>query len=410
MSSPSSPWTCPWCPLLCDDAPVPEALDCALAQARLAEHRQTGAPPEALPRVDGQAVPLDTALDTAATRLAAARLPLLAGLGVDVAGARALAPLADVLGAAVDAWGGQALGQALRAQQDRGGYTATLAELHERAELLVFVGSWAPERAPRLIERVAAGRTEAPQLVALGVEAPASAGGVAVRSLPLQHDLPRTLALLSLCVRERAPAGTEPALLDLADRLRNARYSVLVWEPAQLGPQAGLLIERLQQIIGLLNQRTRAAGFPLGGGDGAATAAQVFAWSTGLPMRSRLGPRGREHDPILLPGERLLDEGGVDALLWVNAFGSPPPATRWPRVVLATASCAAACQDAGTVYLPVATPGLEHDAHLFRTDGVVLMPLRAAQPQSLPSVATLARALYERLARLRAPLPESVTP
>jgi formylmethanofuran dehydrogenase subunit B len=44
------------------------------------------------------------------------------------------------------------------------------------------------------------------------------------------------------------------------------------------------------------------------------------------------------------------------------------------------------------VFLPVATPGINAAGHLFRTDGIVVVPLVAARDDGLPGVdAVLAR-------------------
>jgi formylmethanofuran dehydrogenase subunit B len=394
--SASPVWTCPYCPLLCDDLHPGAgagiaAADCAIAHQRLA---QVLAPADATPRVHGQPATLDQALAAAAEVLSASRQPLFAGLGTDVAGARALVPLALATGAICDAAGGAALAQALRAQQDRGGFTATLAELHERAEHIVFVGSWAPERAPRLLQRIAAGRTPAPTLLSLGAT-PGYSGGLPVAELPLQGDLLQTLASLAALLSGRTLRQPAPGLGALAQQLKDSRYAVLVWEPAQLGPHAALAIERLQQIVGLLNRKTRAAGFPVGGAEGASTANQVFAWMTGLPLRTRLGATGFSHDPQTLDTTKLLASGSVDALLWVCAFGgAAPPEAALPRIVLAPAFMGNRLGDESrTIFIPVATPGVGHGGHLFRTDGVVLLPLHACAAQALPSVAEVVRRL-----------------
>ena len=60
-------------------------------------------------RIDGRPVALDLAIAQAARLLGASRLPLIAGLGTDIAGARAAIALADRIGAVVDHMHGQAL-------------------------------------------------------------------------------------------------------------------------------------------------------------------------------------------------------------------------------------------------------------------------------------------------------------
>lgn len=385
-------WTCPFCPLLCDDQPA-TAPDCALARAALT---QALAAPEP-PRVDGVPATLDEALAAAAARLGRSRQPLLGGWGTDVAGARALYRLACATGAISDAAGGEALTQTLRVLQDHGGYATTLAEIHQHADLIVMVGSWAPERAPRLLNRVLGGRTDFPTLVHLGDSALApqraqvGADSLPVQPVALAGDLFETVARLHLLVTGRAPPGhTSPAdLTDLAARLQAARYAVLVWEPTQLGPHGALVIERLQRVIGHLNQTTRAAGFPLGGAQGGGTAQQVHTWLSGLPLRTRVGPRGLEHDPLRHDGARLMAAGDVDLAFWVASYPGmavPPPGL--PRIVLGLPALAGELGDErDTVFIPVATPGVQSGGHLIRADGVITMPLHAMTSGGLPTVA-----------------------
>lgn len=396
--APHPVWTCPFCPLLCDDRPA-DATGCAVAEAGL---RQSQPPSAAArtPRIDGQPTTFEAALAAAADRLARSHQPLIGGWGTDVAGARALTTLAEATGAFCDAAAGEALSQTLRVQQDRGGYTTTLAEVREHADLIVMVGSGVLTRAPRLLERVLDGRAESlPQVVHLG-------------DLGVPGDLNDTLVRLHLLVAGKSPAVTEaaahPALAALATQLKAARYAVFVWEPAQLGAHAALCIERLMQLIQRLNQTTRAAGLPIGGGDGAVTAQYVHAWRTGLPLRSRHGPRGLEHDPLRFGANRLLDDGAVDLLLWVASFpgqvaGGVPVQATLPRIVLGLPALADRLGDErDTVFIPVATPGIHTDGHLFRADGVVLMPLHALRDDGLPSVAAVVEALTRALAPGRA--------
>lgn len=407
-------WTCPFCPLLCDRFQVSPQLDgrlllrgssCQVALQGLMDQTPTAAGPVSA-RVDGQATSLDSALDAAARRLAASQQPLLGGLGTDVAGARALFRLAQASGAISDAASGAALMQTVRVLQDRGGFTTTVAEVRERADLIVFVGAWAPDRLPELLPRLLADRSKAaPALVAVSsASAPASVTLADGAVLPVsavtgQGDLFTTLQVLTGLVAGQHLRQPDPALTALAAQLQAARYAVLVWEPAQLGGQAALLIERLQQLIGHLNQRTRAAGFPLGGGDGAATVNQVFTWLGGLPLRSRRGALGSEHEPWRFDAQRLIDDGAVDALLWVSSFrAAPVPALAGPRIVLGLPALAAYLGDeANTVFIPVSTPGLHTAGHLCRADGVVMLPLHRVLPSAWPSVAEVASRLAEAL-------------
>jgi formylmethanofuran dehydrogenase subunit B len=199
-------------------------------------------------------------------------------------------------------------------------------------------------------------------------------------------DLFTALGLLSSAVAER-PAGAP--LQALATRLLAARYAVFVGAPARLPVHGALLIEAVHRIVGVLNRTTRAAALWIGGGDGAATANQVFTWLSGLPLRTRAGARGLEHEPLLHGTTRLLANGGADLLLWVSAFdaNARPPVADVPLIALAHPAQAAAVARAGAVCMAVSTPGIGSSGHLFRSDGTVLMPLAAARPDTLPTVA-----------------------
>jgi formylmethanofuran dehydrogenase subunit B len=384
-SVPGSAWTCPFCPLMCQTEDG-LALSCPRLDARRA----------ALPAVDALSDgDLSRALDQAASWLRNSRQTVVGGLGTDVAGARALQALADHCGAIVD--GGPAMAQPLRAQQDRGSFTTTLAEARERADLVVLVGSWPMQRAPRLRERLTGGPYGEPAWVALGAPTPGAVADVERIDAP---DLFRALSVLAaLLEQRRLPAGVPEAWHALAARLGAARYAVLVFEPAALGAQASLLIERINTLVTLLNRQGRAASLSIGAGQGLATVQQVLAWRTGLPLQSRRGPLGREHDPLSLDGLRQVREGSADLLLWISAFGEAMPPSRpgLRRIVLGAADQAHLSSESDTIFLPVGTPGLDHGGHLHRTDGVVVLPLFAARASTAPSVATVLTALLEKL-------------
>jgi formylmethanofuran dehydrogenase subunit B len=410
-------WTCPFCPLLCDRwqvRPGPDGRslelrgsDCARARAGLAQF--SAAPGAAQPRVDGRAATQGEAVAAAARLLRASRQPLFGGLGTDVAGARALYPLACATGAICDAAQGAALMQGLRALQDRGGFTTTLAEVHARADVIVFVGGLGLDQAPLLFDRLGLGDDVVPRrhVVAIGASARDESqlavlrktDGISVESVPLQGDLFDTVSLLCVAVAKRAH-DAPPQLAALAARLRDARYSVIIGALGGLPPHGALLIEALQRIVGHLNETTRAAALWLGGGAGAATVNQVFTWLSGLPLRTRAGPRGLEHEPLCFDATRLLADGAVDALLWLSSFdaASAPPSTDLPLIVLGHPNLAVSCRRAGSVFIPVSTPGIGSAGHLFRTDGVVLLPLFAVRDDVLPSVADVVVQITQELA------------
>ena len=400
-------WTCPFCSLLCDSFALDGELvlhgsDCPRARAGLAAHAPREAPAAF---VDGAALPAQEALVEAARRLARWRQPLFGGLGTDMAGARALFRLAARTGAVYDHADGQALMHGLRALQDRGQCTTTLAEIRARADLLVCVGTQAIAHYPEFFRRCGLDRPGTPcqRLVFLGVAPPAGLPAqVPVQGIAGSGDLFADLQQLAAGVVAAPVREADPELAELAAALRAARYAVLVWEAATLPPHGALAVEVLQRIAATLNRDTRAATFALGGSDGAYAVQQVFTWLSGLPLRTRAGPDGLEHDPLRFAGPRLLENHGVDGLLWVWSFAPDrlPPATGLPRIVLGPAGMGPRLREADAaqrcVFLPVATPGLDAAGHLFRADGVVV-PLVAARAADVPGVGRVATGLLELL-------------
>jgi formylmethanofuran dehydrogenase subunit B len=394
------PWTCPFCPLLCDafvaqppaQTPGAWALQgghCSRAQQALARFEAGGAPAPAA-RAAGQAVPLAQAVAAAAALLRGARQPLFGGLGTDVAGARALFSLAAATGAICDAAGGPALMQSTRALQDRGGFATSLAEVRARADVLLCLGSPPAARYPEFDTRIGASAGDPRWLVL-------APGGQAA-------DFFAPVARLAALLEGRTLAGAPAALLQAAQRLQAAQYAVVVAETGALGSQGALLIEALQRIVASLNHKGRAALLSLGGADGGSTVNAVHTWMSGLPLRTRLGAQGFEHAPLAFDAARLLADGDADLLLWLASFGteaappaSPPGRAGTPRILIGHPRLAAEPAD---VFIPVATPGIHTDGHLFRTDGVVLMPLHPVPglaDAGLPTAAAVLRQLHAAL-------------
>ena len=383
------PWTCPFCPLLCDDLSTrPDAAEasaasfalaggaCARAEAAL---QQFGAEPSrAAPLIDGRACSLDEAVGAAAGVLRSSRQPLFGGLGTEVAGARALYRLACATGAISDAAEGRALMHSLRALQDRGSFTTTLAEVRARADVVLLLEPSHVEKTPRLFERL----------------------GVIVDVLPLHGDLFATLALLAAAVDSRALHDAPADIVALAAKLRAARYAVIVGATGSLPAHGELIVEAVGRIVGQLNLTTRAAALWLGGGNGASTVNHAFTWLSGLPLRSRAGPRGLEHEPVCFDADRLLAEGAVDCVLWTSSFDaqSTPPTTTLPLIVIGHPALASSCTRAGSVFIPVSTPGIGSAGHLFRTDGTLLLPLFAARPDTLPTLADVVSRIEQAIA------------
>ncbi len=372
---------------------------------------------ETLPRVDGEPVSLEEAVGRAATILAEAELPLLAGLATDVAGMRAALSLADRLGAVVDNMNSQAAMRNILVLQDSGWMTTTLAEVKNRADLLVAVGVDVESIFPRFFERhiwvdgMFVGTADR-EVVYLG-KAPSgyasvSPDGRKPRVLACaDEDLPAVVSMLRLLVNDR-PVGVDSVggigiqeLDALAAQLKSANYGVVAWAAGALDwDHAELTVQITCEMIKDLNHRTRCSGLPLGGREGDQTANQVCGWQTGYPVRTRFSRGIPEYDPYLNAAERLLGSGEVDAMLWLSAYNTTrvPPETDLPVVVLGRSGMT--FEHPPEVFIPVGVPGIDHAGHTYRTDNVVAVRLFQLRDSGLPSSAEVLGAI-EQLVRSR---------
>lgn len=104
--------------------------------------------------IAGEPAALDNAIAEAAKLLASSRHPLVAGLGTDVAGARAAVALAERVGAVIDHMHADALLRNLDVMRSSGVLLTTPSEAQVRADTLLVVGTGLGETWPELPQRL----------------------------------------------------------------------------------------------------------------------------------------------------------------------------------------------------------------------------------------------------------------
>ena len=412
LPKPEDSCTCPFCGLLCDDLHARrdgDGVTFTHNACRKATRALGAVLANAAPSIDGRAATLDAALDAAAAVLRAARRPLLAGLGTDVAGMRAALALAERCGAVLDHVHGSAMGSQLRVLQSRGLTLTTLSEVRNRADLVLLLGVDLNADFQRFAERCLApedtldvARRQRRQVFHLGPKGAAPEDcPVPVTCLPCPaHELPARFDLLRARMLGRAveaDARTLRMLQPLVDALASAEYTVVVWAPGQLpAGSADLLISSACELVAGINKTRRAAGLALGGNEGGQSALACCAWITGYPLPVSYAGEVLEHDPLRFETARLLANAEVDALLWLSSFSDrAPPATALPRIVLGTAGTTRPLPNA--ICIPTGTPGIDHAAQLLRADSVVALPLQPLIERKLPPAASVLDALRARL-------------
>jgi formylmethanofuran dehydrogenase subunit B len=418
--------TCTACGCLCDDIglAVEErrivAADHACERGRrwfLADHDQGPLPVAA---IAGRATEAATALDLAAEILGKARRPVVLGLTrTSNETVAAALTLADRLGAVVDVGQAAVANRNLRAIQRIGRVSATLGEVKNRADVVVFWGVDPIVSHPRHWERysveprgrfVPEGRDGRSLLVA-DTEWTATAAS-ADWFVPINEATQfETLWTLRALVRgltldpERVERATGRALATLhafVQRLLGARYGAWFYGPG-LGraPGGSACVEAALALVRDLNARTRFVILPLGEPGNAAGAESILTWQTGSPQSVDFSgefPRARPDDSS---AAALLERGEADAALIVADEVEPwlsEDARRHldqiPRIVIAPR--ATTTRPTADVTLSAATYGIDAPGTVMRVDGVIL-PLRPPLVSPIPSDCEWLRDLDDRI-------------
>jgi len=403
--------TCLGCGCACDDITVVVKQDrvaetrnaCALGAAWFGDGRI----PQDV-RVNGRAAPLERALGEAARMLGAAKRPLVY-LAADLSceAQREAVALSDRLGAMLDSITAAAAAGVLAAQR-RGRAGATLGEIRQRADVIVFWGVDPVARYPRFATRYAVEPRglEAPRgrgsrtVIAVDVGAGRGPADADARVAIAGGDEVDALGVMRATVQGRV-AGDEARFrgpAELARRMSQGHYVALVadGEPGAV-PADPDRAEALVTLAQALNAPTRCAMVVLRGGGNRSGADAVLTWQTGFPFAvdfARGFPTYRPH----AGAAALLAAREIDAALVIGSPASIPAPligglAGLPTVAIGPRASAAAFKPAVSVDTGIA--GIHEGGTAYRMDEVPL-PLRPALAGP-PTAAGTLRALRERL-------------
>ncbi|QDT75415.1 molybdopterin-binding domain-containing protein [Lacipirellula limnantheis] len=430
MSQTITDYVCTACGCLCDDLTLTiegrriarVEPPCPVAAAFFLGERP--APPAAA-MIDGQPAELEAALARAAEILQAASAPLLFGLQhATVDAQRAAVALADRLGATIDPTDAAGRSQNHAAIQTLGAVTATLGEVADRSDLIVYWNCNPAVTHPRHLERIARHPYAAPgehptkrRVIVVAPERNASTS-LADDALTLRTDSDlASLAVVRAIAAAATPADVRIENEDqverqtgaslaqwayLAERLKHARYAAIFYAPDKSDPGgADPIAHSITELVRDLHRHTRAVALPLGEPGNAAGAAQVLAWQTGFPNAVNFAAGY----PQSVPGEStagaILERGEADAAIVIAADPLNPPTTalsaaaqdhlkQIPTIVLDDHATETAKLAAVAIFTP--TFGIETSGEVFRSDNIAL-PLRAAIAPTRPTAEELMQRL-----------------
>ena len=330
---------------------------------------------------------MEQALERAAELLGGARAPMVYLAGdLTVEAAKWGIAIADRLRARLDSPASDTVAAGILAQQVRGRAGATLGELINRADTLVFWGVDPAQSYPRFGERYAIDRPglatpngrSSRTIIAFDIEKSRGPKDADMRVAISASDEIATLSALRTAVAGRKPSL--PALAEAAERLTRAKYAAIIHdaEPSALGPSASRA-EALTAWTQALNGPTRAALVALRAGGNRNGIEAVITWQTGFPFGvdfSRGFPRYRPDESAA----QLLASGALDALLIAGAPALlPTPVRDALKSVQVVAIGPRASGFSGKVQVAIDTgiAGIHEEGTGYRMDDVPL-PLRVA--------------------------------
>ena len=397
--------TCLGCGCACDDIEIVVASDrivdarnaCPLGRRWFGD----GQAPSAV-RVDKADVSPEEAVSSAAARLCEAARPLVyLAPGLSCEAQREAVAVADLLRARLDSVTSSTALPGMLASQEHGFATATLGEIRNRADVVVFWGVDLEGRYPRFVSRYAPGppgahlpdgrRSRTVIAVDVGRAAATLDADVRVEIDPAD-ELP-TLIAIEACIRSPDGSGHYASVADrlrstareLATALLSARYIALVYdaEPDDRSERTDVRFEALASLGQALNDRTRCAALALRAGGNRSGADSVLVAQTGYPCAVDFARGYPRYDPHAGSTLRLLHYHDVDAVLVVGDVMRIPSdiASLFSNLqaVVIGPNASTAAWSAGTVVIDTGIDGIHLSGTALRTDDVPL-PLRAILP------------------------------
>ena len=362
----------------------------------------------------GEPTSVERAISAAAAELLAARGHCLVYLGLDLTSEsqRVALAIADLLRAVVDGPTSETAANGLLTAQRRGRAAATLGEIRNRADTLLFWGVDPAQRYPRFLDRYAlepAG-TQVPQgrpgrtVIAVSVGADRALPD-ADRQIEIAPDQEiEALSLMRLAVLGRALPSSSPLLnvaAELANTLARARYAVVIHDAEPTAERRNpLRAEALITLTQALNGPTRSALCSLRAGGNRVGTESVLTWQTGFPFAvdySRGFPR-------YTPGERGLGRiagGGLHAALVVGSAMANGPAALPDLRTVVIGPRASESAFKPLVAIDTGVAGIHEGGTAYRMDEVPLRlrpPLEGARP-AMPVLLALHEAVRRELGR-----------
>ena len=396
---------CPFCGCLCDDLEVTVKdgqvtglkNGCAVSRSKFLNH---GKHRVASATAHNEKKNIQEAVDAAVKILSNSKRPLIYGLSSTECGAISKAiEIAEVTGGVVDNTASVCHGPTILALQQVGESKASLGEVMNRADFVVFWGANPTEAHLRHITRYSVmpkgmyveGR-KARKVVVVDVRKTRTAR-MADKFIQVQpngdYEVLQTMRALvrgeEIEVDEVAGI-TIDALKELVTEMSEAKFGAMFFGLGLTQTEGRHMnIDAAVGLVSELNRKTKFVLTPMRGHYNVAGANTVSTWQTGYPYAVDFSRGYPRYNPGEFTAVDLLASGEVDAALII---ASDPVATfpvdaakhlaKIPVVTLEQKKTPTTMLS--EVVIPVATAGIEADGTAYRMDGVALRLSKLVEP------------------------------
>ncbi len=420
---------CTACGCVCDDIElhvdgntiVAATRACPLGELWFFERRDTVRP---ACLIDGRPAAIEFGIQRAAEILAAARYPLVYGLGGSACEAQRVAVgIADWIGGNLDTATSTDHGPSGVSFQGVGEVTSSLGEVANRGDLVLFWGCDPVESHPRHTSRyslephgmfVPSGRKDRTCVVVDVQQTKTAEEADVFLQIKPDKDFEALWTLRALAngteldaARIENETGVPlAAWQDLMARMKHARFGAIFFGRGLSQTHGRYLnTEALWSLVRDMNAHTRFVAMPLRAAGNVTGADNAICWQTGYPFGVNLSRGYPRYNPGEYTATELLSRGEVDAALVV---ASDPMSTldaaaaaqlsRIPRITIDSQETLTS--RTATVSFTTATPGIHTPGTVYRMDDVSI-PLRPALESTYPSDFEVLAALERRVRELK---------
>ena len=187
--------------------------------------------------------------------------------------------------------------------------------------------------------------------------------------------------------------------------MRNSSYCTFVWDPQEFGELSEYIANTLMEIAKEINQKKRAGILTLGSDNGGLSFQNTLSWTTAKSIRSKFSTKSLHYQPELFSLKRCLELNTIDSIFWFSSFCDNLPdenVSNYPFVAVGPESMGKKYskffkENKNSIFIPIATPGVNDNGYIMRCDGAVIIPLKKLVNDNIHTVEKLISKIIDNM-------------